>query len=44
MLRLTLLDLQGFYDLWIKHYGQLSQEAHRRLPLKAVYFLYGGGS
>ncbi len=41
LMRLTLLDLEGFFDLWIKHYQHLSQEAHRRLPLKAVYFLYG---
>ncbi len=40
-MRLTLLDLEAFFDLWIKHYQQLSHEAHRRLPLKAVYFLYG---
>lgn len=41
MLRLTLLDLEAFFDLWIRHYDQISAEAHRRLPLKAVYFLYG---
>jgi restriction system protein len=41
LLRVTLLDLEAFFDLWIKHYQQLSQEAHRRLPLKAIYFLYG---
>ncbi|MGE5250914.1 MAG: restriction endonuclease [Bacteroidota bacterium] len=38
-LKITLLDMEGFFDLWIKYYQQLSQEAHRRLPLKAVYFL-----
>jgi restriction system protein len=38
-LKITLLDLEGFFDLWVKYYQQLSQEAHLRLPLKAVYFL-----
>jgi len=42
-LKITLLDLERFFDLWIAHYQQLSHEAHRRLPLKAVYFLYGIG-
>jgi len=41
LVRVTLLDLEGFFDLWVKHSDKLSQEAHRRLPLKAVYFLYG---
>jgi restriction system protein len=43
LLKITLLDLERFFDLWIAHYQQLSQEAHRRLPLKAVYFLHGIG-
>lgn len=37
----TLLDLEGFFDLWLKHYDALSQEARARFPLKAVHFLYG---
>jgi restriction system protein len=37
----TLLDLEGFFDLWIKHFNDLDQEARNRFPLKAVYFLYG---
>jgi restriction system protein len=37
----TLLDLEGFFDLWIKYYDELSREARTRFPLKAVYFLYG---
>lgn len=37
----TLLDLEGFFDLWIKYYEQLGREARTRFPLKAVYFLYG---
>jgi restriction system protein len=39
-LKITLLDLEGFFDLWTRYYQALSEEAHRRLPLKAVYFLY----
>jgi len=37
----TLLDLEGFFDLWIKYYDDLGQEARNRFPLKAVYFLFG---
>jgi restriction system protein len=37
----TLLDLEGFFDLWIKYYDELGQDARNRFPLKAVYFLYG---
>lgn len=37
----TLLDLESFFDLWVKHYGKLSQEAQNRFPLKIVYFLFG---
>lgn len=37
----TLLDLENFFDLWIRYYDQLSQEARNRLPLKKIYFLYG---
>jgi restriction system protein len=37
----TLLDLEGFFDLWLKYYDELSQDARKRFPLKAVHFLYG---
>jgi restriction system protein len=37
----TLLNLEGFFDLWIKYYDELDQDARNRFPLKAVYFLYG---
>ena len=40
---IILLDLEGFFDLWVEYYSQLSQEARFRFPLKAVYFLYGLG-
>ena len=41
--KLTLWDLENFYDLWIRYYDHLSQEARHRLPLKAIYFLYLSG-
>jgi restriction system protein len=37
--KVTLIDLERFYDLWIEHYQNLSQEAQQRFPLKPVYFL-----
>jgi restriction system protein len=36
---ISLVDLKGFYDLWVKHYGQISPEGRARLPLESVYFL-----
>jgi restriction system protein len=37
--KVTLLDLEDIYSLWIEHYEKLSQEARQRLPLKPIYFL-----
>jgi restriction system protein len=37
--RLTLIDIQQLYDLWVEHYRKLSDEARRRMPLRPVYFL-----
>ncbi|MCW5574971.1 MAG: restriction endonuclease [Burkholderiales bacterium] len=37
--KVTLIDLEKFFDLWIEHYEKLDDEAHRRFPLKPVYFL-----
>jgi restriction system protein len=37
--RLTLLDLENFFDLWLENYDKLTQEAQLRFPLKPVYFL-----
>jgi restriction system protein len=37
--KITLLDMESFFDLWVKYYDELSQEARNRLPLKSVYFL-----
>ena len=39
--RTTLLDLENFFDLWVKYYEELSQEAKNRFPLKKIYFLHG---
>ena len=37
--RVTILDLEGLFDLWIKHYTGLTTQARDRLPLKSVFFL-----
>jgi restriction system protein len=37
--RINAMDLEKFYDVWIKHYDKLSREAHGLLPLKAIFFL-----
>jgi len=37
--RITLLDLENFFDLWLENYDKLAQEARQRFPLKPVYFL-----
>jgi restriction system protein len=37
--RITLIDLQDLFDLWIKHYDDLDDEDRRRLPLRPIYFL-----
>jgi restriction system protein len=37
--RLTLIDLDSFFDLWVQHYPKLSNEARQRFTLKAVYYV-----
>jgi len=37
--KITLLDLEALFDLWLKHYDKLTQEAKQRFPLKPIYFL-----
>jgi restriction system protein len=37
--RITLIDLERLFDLWVEHYDKLSDEARRRMPLKPIYFL-----
>ncbi len=40
--KVSLMDLENFFDLWVEHYEALSQEARQRLPLKPVQFLSPG--
>lgn len=37
--KITLLDLEQFYDLWVQYYEELSQDARQRFPLKPIYYL-----
>lgn len=37
--KITLIDLENLFDLWVEHYSKLTQEARQRLPLKPIYFL-----
>ncbi len=37
--KVTLIDLERFYDLWVEQYPDMPDEDRRRLPLQPVYFL-----
>lgn len=37
--RLNAMKPEKFLDLWIQNFASISQDAHARLPLKAVYLL-----
>jgi restriction system protein len=37
--KITLIDLEQLYDLWVQFYAKLTQDARQRFPLKPVYFL-----
>lgn len=37
--RLTLIDAQKFFGLWVEYYGRLTDEARRRMPIKPIHFL-----
>jgi len=37
--KVTLIDMERFYDLWVEHYPKLPDEDRRRLPLQPIYFL-----
>lgn len=37
--KITLIDLERLFDLWVEHYDKLKDEARRRLPLKKIFFL-----
>jgi restriction system protein len=40
--KVTLMDLESFFDLWVEHYDKLPQAARQRLPLRPIHFLSGG--
>jgi len=37
--RMTLIDLDQLFELWVKFYEKLTEEARQRLPLKPIHFL-----
>lgn len=37
--RISLLDLERLFDLWVEHYEKLGDAAQRRMPLKPISFL-----
>jgi len=37
--KVTLIDLETLFNLWVEYYGKLTDEARKRLPLKPIYFL-----
>jgi restriction system protein len=37
--RISLLDLERLFDLWVEHYAKLDDAARRRMPLKPIYFM-----
>lgn len=41
--RITLIGLDTLFDLWVEHYGKLTDQARRRLPLRPIQFLSPGG-
>ncbi|MDR7555225.1 MAG: restriction endonuclease [Armatimonadota bacterium] len=37
--RITLLDLEKLFDLWVTYYKDIPEEGRRLLPLKPIYYL-----
>jgi restriction system protein len=37
--RITLIDGEGLFDLWVEHYTKVDEEGRQLLPIKPVYFL-----
>lgn len=37
--RITLIDGEGLLELWVEHYGRLTDEGRQLLPIKPVHFL-----
>jgi restriction system protein len=40
--KVTLIDLQKLFDLWVEHYEKLDDSARRRFPIRPVYYLAPG--
>ena len=39
MRKVMLIDLERLFDLWVEHYGQLSETTKNLLPLRPVHYL-----
>jgi len=37
--RITLIDMEKLFDLWVEHYDSVNEADRTRLPLRKVYFL-----
>jgi len=37
--KVTLVDLERLFDLWVEYYHKLTEDARRLLPLRPIYFL-----
>lgn len=37
--KITLIDIERFFDLWVKFYDKLSDSARSKMPLKQIWFL-----
>jgi restriction system protein len=37
--RVTLINSETLFDLWVEHYSKLTDDARRRLPLRPIHFL-----
>jgi len=37
--KVTLLDLEKLFDLWVQHYDKIAEEDKKLLPLRPVYYL-----
>lgn len=37
--KITLVNLEQLFDLWVEHYTSLTDAARRRMPLRPIYFL-----
>lgn len=40
--KITLIDLERLFGLWVEHYPKLDDAARRRFPLQPIYFLAPG--